>query len=179
MRMASDTDMPMASHAQPPIVLRAIAVVGIVLSLFHLYAAGIQPLGLFYQRPIHLGFILVLCFLIYPVWGPAHPRGITGWIIDATLILCGVVVGAWVPINIDIIANQVFPRDIDVWMGVLTILVVLEGARRAVGLGMTIIGAAFVAYAFSGARGEMPFLADWMPGIMNHRGYSLNGSPAR
>ena len=173
MRMASDTDMPMASHPQPPIVLRAIAVVGIVLSLFHLYAAGIQPLGLFYQRPIHLGFILVLCFLIYPVWGPAHPRGITGWIIDATLILCGVVVGAWVPINIDIIANQVFPRDIDVWMGVLTILVVLEGARRAVGLGMTIIGAAFVAYAFAGARGEMPFLADWMPGIMNHRGYSL------
>jgi TRAP-type uncharacterized transport system fused permease subunit len=51
--------------------------------------------------------------------------------------------------------------------------VVLEGARRAVGLGMTIIGAVFIAYAFAGSRGELPFLADWMPGILNHRGYSL------
>ena len=46
--------------AQPKIVLRAITVVGVALSLFQLYAAGIQPLGLFFQRPIHLGFILVL-----------------------------------------------------------------------------------------------------------------------
>lgn len=171
--MRSDTEVPMAGYREPPIVLRAIAVVGIVLSLFHLYAAGVQPLGLFYQRPIHLGFILVLCFLIYPVWGRGRARGALGWLIDGTLIVCGVVVGAWVPINIDIIANQVFPRDIDVWMGVLTMAVVLEGARRAVGLGMTIIGAFFIAYAFAGSRGELPFLADWMPGIMNHRGYSL------
>ena len=66
---------------QPALVLRIIAVVGISLSLFQLYAAGIQPLGLFFQRPIHLGFILVLCFLIYPVTGH-RPRGIVGWIID-------------------------------------------------------------------------------------------------
>ena len=67
--------------------------------------------------------------------------------------MASVVVGAWLPINIDIIANQIFPRDIDVWIGVLTMLVVLEGARRAVGLGMTIIGAVFIAYAFAGSRG--------------------------
>lgn len=171
--MVSDTEAPMAGYKEPPIVLRAIAVVGIVLSIFHLYAAGVQPLGLFYQRPIHLGFILVLCFLIYPVWGRGRARGALGWLIDGTLIICGVAVGAWVPVNIDIIANQVFPRDIDVWMGMLTMVVVLEGARRAVGLGMTIIGAFFIVYAFAGSRGELPFLADWMPGIMNHRGYSL------
>jgi TRAP transporter 4TM/12TM fusion protein len=149
-------------------------VIGISLSLFQLYAAGLQPLGLFFQRPIHLGFILVLCFLIYPVFGRHRPRGPLGWAIDGVLIAASVAVGAWVPVNIDIIANQIFPRDIDVWIGVLTILVVLEGARRAVGLGMTIIGAIFIAYAFAGNRGELPFLADWMPGILNHRGYSLD-----
>ena len=52
--------------------------------------------------------------------------------------------------------------------------IVLEGARRAVGLGMTIIGATFIAYAFAGGRGELPCLADWMPGILNHRGYTLD-----
>jgi TRAP-type uncharacterized transport system fused permease subunit len=155
-------------------VLRAIMVIGIALSLFQLWAAGVQPLGLFFQRPIHLGFILVLCFLIYPVFGRDRPRGTIGWAIDGALILAGAAVGAWVPLNIDTIANQIFPRQIDVWMGILTVLVVLEGARRAVGLGMTIIGAVFIAYAFAGSRGELPFLADWMPGILNHRGYSLD-----
>ena len=172
--MVTDTDAHIDERPQPRIVLRAIAVIGILLSLFQLYAAGVQPLGLFFQRPIHLGFILVLCFLIYPVWGPSRPRGVLGWIIDGVLIACGILVGAWLPINIDIIANQIFPRSIDVAVGVLTVLVVLEGARRAVGLGMTIIGAFFIAYAFAGNRGELPFLADWMPGIMNHRGYSLD-----
>lgn len=164
---------PQVALPQPRPVLRAITIIGIALSLFQLYAAGVQPLGLFFQRPIHLGFILVLCFLIYPVYGPLRPRGLSGWLIDGPLIVASVFAGAWVPVNIDIIANQVFPRDVDVWMGVLTILVVLEGARRAVGLGMTIIGAAFIAYAFAGGRGELPFLADWMPGILNHRGYTL------
>lgn len=171
--MAMDTEVPQQGHPQPWIVLRAIAVIGIALSLFQLYAAGVQPLGLFYQRPIHLGFVLVLCFLIYPAFGRHRPRGVLGWAIDGPLIAASIVVGAWLPINIDIIANQIFPRDIDVWIGVLTMFVVLEGARRAVGLGMTIIGAVFIAYAFAGSRGELPFLADWMPGILNHRGYSL------
>ena len=171
--MVTDTDVRPYEAPQPWFMLRAIAVIGIALSLFQLYAAGVQPLGLFYQRPIHLGFILVLCFMIYPVFGRHRPRGPLGWAIDSVLIVASVAVGAWVPVNIDIIANQVFPRDIDVWMGILTMVVVLEGARRAVGLGMTIIGAFFIAYAFAGNRGELPFLADWMPGIMNHRGYSL------
>lgn len=163
-----------AKPPRPNIVLRAITVIGIALSLFQLYAAGVQPLGLFFQRPIHLGFILVLCFLIYPVFGRYRPRGVLGWAIDGPLILCGIMAGAWVPVNIDTIANQIFPRDIDIWMGILTVLLVLEGARRAVGLGMTIIGAVFLAYAFAGNRGELPFLADWLPGILNHRGYSLD-----
>ncbi|MCR9069582.1 MAG: TRAP transporter fused permease subunit [Rhodobacteraceae bacterium] len=172
--MVMDTEVPGPARPQSWLTLKLIMIVGIALSLFQLWAAGVQPLGLFFQRPIHLGFILVLCFLIYPVWGRDHDRGVLGWIIDGALIAASVLVGAWLPINIDIIANQIFPRDIDVWIGVLTIFVVLEGARRAVGLGMTIIGAVFVLYAFAGSRGELPFLADWMPGILNHRGYSLD-----
>jgi TRAP transporter 4TM/12TM fusion protein len=171
--MVTDTDVPQDAPRQPWFVLRAITVVGIALSLFQLYAAGVQPLGLFYQRPIHLGFILVLCFLIYPVWGRSRPRGVLGWIIDGALIAGGILVGLWLPINIDTIANQIFPRQIDVIVGIVTTLIVLEAARRAVGLGMTIIGAVFLLYAFAGNRGELPFLADWMPGILNHRGYSL------
>ncbi len=172
--MTTETDLTPAPSPQSPIVLRAIMVIGIALSLFQLWAAGVYPLGLFFQRPIHLGFILVLCFLIYPAFGRDRPRGMLGWVIDGPLILAGIAAGTWVPLNIDTIANQIFPRQIDVWMGILTMIVVLEGARRAVGLGMSIIGVVFIAYAFAGSRGELPFIADWMPGILNHRGYSLD-----
>ncbi len=172
--MVADIEGEPAPPKQPRPVLRLITIVGIALSLFQLYAAGVQPLGLFFQRPIHLGFILVLSFLIHPVFGPDRPRGTLGWLIDGMLILCGVLVGFWVPWNIDIIANAIFPRQIDVIVGIVTTLVVLEAGRRAVGLVMTLIGAAFIAYAFAGSNGELPWLADWMPGIMNHRGYSLD-----
>src|SRR6056297_2058064 len=117
--MVTDTGGTPAPPTQSWPVLRLITIVAIALSLFQLYAAGVQPLGLFFQRPIHLGFILVLCFLIYPVFGRDRPRGALGWIIDGTLILCGIAAGAWVPLNIEIIANQIFPRQIDVWMGIL------------------------------------------------------------
>ncbi len=167
------TDLPVAALHQPRLVLRIITITAITLSLFQLYAAGLQPLGLFFQRPIHLGFILILAFLIYPVTGPGKPRGLIGWAIDSTLIAAGILAGLWVPINIDIIANAITPRPIDVTVGIITTIVVLEGARRAVGLGMTIIGACAIAYALAGRRGELPWLADWLPGILNHRGYSI------
>lgn len=172
--MTDTTEATTPELKQPWIVLKAITVVGIALSLFQLYAAGIQPLGLFYQRPIHLGFILVLCFLIYPVFGKHRPRGVVGWLIDGPLILCGVLVGYWVPAHIDIIANAIIPRQIDVIVGIISVLVVLEAARRAVGGVLTIIGAVFIVYSFAGVRGELPWLADFMPGILNHRGYSID-----
>ncbi len=156
----------------PKLILRLITVIGIALSLFQLYAAGIKPLGLFYQRPIHLGFILVLCFLIHPL-DLKGPWRWPGWLLDMALIVSSVVVGLWLPFNIDTIANAIFPRQIDVWVGVLMVIVVLEGARRSVGGVMTVIGAFFVAYAFAGSRGELPWLADLMPGILHHRGYSI------
>ena len=170
-----DTDLKGISRTpnQPRIILRAITGVGIALSLFQLYAAGVQPLGLFFQRPIHLGFVLMLCFLIFPVTGLRPPRRWPGWLIDGPLIVAAVLVGCWLPLNIDTIANAVFPRQVDVIIGVMTTVVVLEAARRAVGLGMTIIGLLFVAYAFAGARGELPWLADWLPGVLSHRGYSM------
>ena len=169
--MSTSTEI---STPNPTLVLRLIAITGVALSLFQLYAAGIEPLGLFFQRPIHLSFILVLCFLIYPVFGANRPRGILGWIIDGVLIGGGILVGFWVPLNIDTIANSIFPRQIDVTVGIITTILVLEAARRAVGLGMTVIASVFIVYAFAGRKGELPWLADFLPGILNHRGYSLD-----
>ncbi len=92
---------PESSPSTTRLMLRLIAIVAIALSVFQLYAAGVQPLGLFFQRPIHLGFVLVLTFMIYPAFGQHRPRGALGWLIDGALIATGVLVGLWVPMNID------------------------------------------------------------------------------
>ena len=59
------TVMPGGNAIQPRFVLWCITIVAVGLSLFQLYSAGIQPLGLFYQRSIHLALIMMLAFLSF------------------------------------------------------------------------------------------------------------------
>ena len=53
----------------------------------------------------------------------------------------------------------------DFYIGILAVIIVLEGARRAVGLPITIIAGLFLLYAFYGP---------YMPDFMAHRGQSLD-----
>ncbi|WP_371059724.1 TRAP transporter permease [Rhodosalinus sp. 5P4] len=161
--------------AQPRAVAVAVFLVGIALSLFQLYGAGIEPLGLFYQRTIHLSFILVLAFLIFPVTGPDRPRGPLAWLVDGAFLVAGAVAGGYIAWNLDAIINRAgFWSQTDIWMGILATVTVLEASRRAVGLGMTVIGLAAILYALAGSRGELPWLGEWLPGILEHRGASLD-----
>ncbi|PYE85604.1 TRAP transporter permease [Pseudoroseicyclus aestuarii] len=151
----------------------AIAVVAVALSLFQLYGAGIQPLGLFYQRSIHLAFIMVLCFLMFPAFG--RPRGPLAWVIDAVCLTAAVASGAYLCWNLDAIFSRAgFWTQTDVVMGIVTTLAVLEASRRAIGLPMTLIGVAAILYGLAGSRGELVWLGEWMPGILSHRGNSLD-----
>jgi len=160
---------------QPRPVAWAIAVIGIALSLFQLYGAGIETLGLFYQRPIHLGFILVLVFLIYPVWGADKERGWLGWIIDAAFIVAGALSGGYISWNInDIVMRAGFWTQTDVIMGIVATVTVLEASRRAIGLVMTLIGITAIVYALAGSRGALPAMGEWLPGILEHRGNSVD-----
>jgi TRAP transporter 4TM/12TM fusion protein len=152
-----------------------IATVGVALSLFQLYSAGIQPLGLFYQRSIHLGFVMVLAFLMFPVWGSRRARGPFGWAVDLVFLVAAVASGGYIALFLDdIIARAGFWSATDIWMGVIATVTVLEAARRAVGWGMTAIGVIAVIYALAGPRGALPGFGDWLPGVLAHRGYSLD-----
>ena len=65
----------LSDRIQPRPILWLITGVAITMSLFQMYTAGIEPMGLFYQRSAHLGFILFLAFLIFPITGHTRPRG--------------------------------------------------------------------------------------------------------
>jgi TRAP transporter 4TM/12TM fusion protein len=171
--MSEATGSP--GRIEPGVLAAVIATVGVALSLFQLYSAGIQPLGLFYQRSIHLGFVMVLAFLMFPVRGPGRARGPLGWAVDLVFLFAAVASGGYIALFLDeIIARAGFWSATDIWMGVIATVTVLEAARRAVGWGMTLIGVIAVVYALAGPRGALPALGEWLPGVLAHRGYSLD-----
>ncbi|MCG6659126.1 TRAP transporter permease [Halomonas campisalis] len=167
--------VPGGNAIQPRPILWLITLVAVGLSLFQLYSAGIQPLGLFYQRSIHLMLIMLLAFLIFPVFGPNRRRGALGWLIDAAFFAGALVTGGYLVLYLDeIIRRAGFWSQTDILVGCIAVVTVLEASRRAVGLGMTLIGVIAILYAFAGPRGELPWLGQFLPGILEHRGYNID-----
>ncbi|MGQ7260891.1 TRAP transporter permease [Vreelandella sp. V005] len=167
--------MPGGNAIQPRMVLWSITIVAVGLSLFQLYSAGIQPLGLFYQRSIHLALIMMLAFLMFPAFGPTRKRGVLGWGLDVVFLAGAVLTGGYLVFNLDeIFARAGFWNSTDILVACIATVTVLEASRRAVGFGMTVIGLLAIVYAFAGPRGELPWLGEWMPGILEHRGYTFD-----
>jgi TRAP transporter 4TM/12TM fusion protein len=136
------------------------------LSLYALYWV------LFIVQPqiYRVSFLLVAIaatFLIFP-----RRRGSDGGVswLDWTLILASVAALAWPIVDFDeFVYRAADPRPIDLALGGVAIVLVLEATRRAVGWILPVTAAAFLAYAYSGPwfdRIGMPLLA--------HRGYSLD-----
>ncbi|WP_336079452.1 TRAP transporter permease [Thalassospira sp. CH_XMU1448-2] len=160
---------------QPKMVVLAISIVAVALSLFQMYGAGIEPLGLFYQRSIHLAFVMFLAFLMFPVFGSNKKRGALGWMIDIAFLAGAFTTGFYLSFYLDAIINRAgFWSNTDLIIGVIATVTVLEASRRAVGLGMTVIGIVAIIYALSGPRGALPWLGEWLPGILAHRGADID-----
>ncbi|ATJ81609.1 TRAP transporter permease [Halomonas beimenensis] len=167
--------VPGSQADHPRYVLWLIGLVAVGLSLFQLYSAGIQPLGLFYQRSIHLALIMMLAFLMFPIFGPDRRRGVIGGLLDLVFFAGAVITGGYMVLFLDdIIGRAGFWSQTDIVVGCIATVTVLEASRRAVGLGMTVIGVLAILYAFAGPRGLLPWLGQFLPGILEHRGYNLD-----
>ena len=135
-------------------------------SLFQVYTSVFGILTAQLQRSIHLGFALALIFLLFPARrndvGRKHK---VAWY-DLILAAGSVVVGSYWPIMIDDLVNRVGRlTDVDLGVGLLAILLVLEATRRTVGLPITIIALLFIGYAL---------LGPYMPGPLAHRGLEMD-----
>jgi len=130
---------------------------------FQLYTAIEEQFTAYIQRSIHLGFALTFIFLLYP----SRKKGSKGSIpwYDYALAFTSVIVGSYWTINYDrLVQNLGGVSGLDFYIGVLAILLVLEAARRAVGLPITIIAGVFLVYGVFG---------DFFPGFLAHRGQSI------
>ena len=134
----------------------------VVMSVFHLYAAlEIVPAQVL--RPVHVGFVLVLVFLLFPIAGRYRNR-LMWW--DVVCAVAGAATIVYLLQGGDEFWDRnTTPSDADVAFGVVFVLLVLEACRRTSGWIITIVVASFIAYGFAGP---------WLPGQWAHRGYDVS-----
>ncbi len=138
-------------------------------SLYQLYTSTLVRFSPQVHRSIHLGFALALAFLLFPAskknrLKDAKRKFQITWL-DGILALLSVVVGLYWPMNINELVQRVGRLEtIDLLVGVLAIVLVLEATRRVVGLPITIIAVVFLSYAYLGPI---------MPGFLQHRGIGI------
>lgn len=143
---------------------KIVSVLAVLFASFQLYTAifGILPAQI--QRSVHLAFIFALVYLLYPASGKADRKKF-GWI-DVLLSIIGFSVAMYISLNFEALLLRAGDQNtLDIAIGIVGIIFVLEGARRVVGLPIAIIATVFLVYAFVGP---------YMPGFLNHRGYSLS-----
>ena len=167
-----------------PIARIAILLLCIAWSGYQLYIAY-QPVNSTIARSWHLAFAILLVYLAYPAYNEARPpfwvkltrriiprarprrslrRRIPALDIALGAIAAASVLYIWWDYE-GIITRQGLPSTADVWVGVVMIVLLLEAARRALGLALPILGMIFLAYSF---------LGPYMPEFLRHRGIPLD-----
>ncbi|MDL2317486.1 TRAP transporter permease [Eubacteriales bacterium OttesenSCG-928-A19] len=141
----------------------------VLFALVQLYAAFTANIPATQLRPLHLGFVMMLVFLIYPV-RRASRRDRLPWY-DLLLAILAMACCLYIVFQHITIANRISSRMtpmpvrvMDMTVGALIILMLFECCRRVVGLPIMIIAGAFILYALFGR---------YMPGFLAHRGFSL------
>jgi TRAP transporter 4TM/12TM fusion protein len=135
--------------------------VAFVMSVFHLYTAyAIVPTQTL--RPIHVGFVLFLSFLVFPISSRFRHR-IMWWDWLAAALSIGIVVYLILGGD-DFTDRNTSPETWDIVFGIALIVLVMEAMRRTNGWIMPIITSCFILYALFG-----PYL----PAPWTHKGYEI------
>ncbi|MEN9628360.1 MAG: Sialic acid transporter permease protein SiaT, partial [Pseudomonadota bacterium] len=156
-----------------PLTAVAATLVGallLLLSLFHYYTAGFGLLQEITHRGVHLAFVLGLIFLVFPhrkalLEKTAEHRllapGSVPWF-DWLLAAAVAVSVLYIPWIFEDLAFRVGnPGPLDVAMGSILIVALLEATRRSMGWPLPVIAIVFMAYALAGPV---------FPGLLKHAG---------
>ena len=149
-----------------------VSILLVSLSIFHYYTAGFGLLRESTHRGVHLAFVLSLIFLVFGFNKRAYkrepkstwlsPGGVPlfDWLIALSLALTVL----YIPYIFEELAFKVGnPDTIDVVMGTILLVGLLEGTRRAMGWPLPIIAIIFMIYAMFGQE---------FPGLLKHAGNS-------
>lgn len=143
----------------------AVTVIAFCVGLFHLLnVSGLFVLSTRDIRVFHLMMMLSLLFLTratFKKWeSSVADKYLRLGLVGITVGACVYVMSRWK----DIAMSGGETDTLDAWAGFVIILLVLEAARRGVGLVLALICLTFFTY---------PFYSEYLPGVLNSRGYSF------
>jgi TRAP transporter 4TM/12TM fusion protein len=148
-------------------VLRKVVVVlAVLMSAYHIYAAGFGAPEAMMHRSIHLLFTLLLIFLVSITGRSKQDK--TKLLLDFALILLTLASLGHIFLNYEYVATRYsYVQSLTPWdfvMGVILTLILLEASRRIIGWAMPITAACFLLYAIFGK---------YLPGLVRHTGFGL------
>lgn len=154
----ADAQLQSPEAPEAPAFIGSLFWIAVAFSVFQVITAAFSPLSSSVVRAVHVGFLLLLTFLLYP---PLRQRWL-GWGIGLAAFATGIY--HWV-FEADLIQRAGDLTTSDMVVGVLVIVLVFEGARRVMGFALPLICAAFLAYGLFG---------QYLPGVLAHRGYGID-----
>jgi TRAP transporter 4TM/12TM fusion protein len=145
---------------------KAVYVYITLVGIFHIYTSVFGNFEAYLQRSLHLSMILPLAFILWPARkkGPANS---VPWY-DAFLAAVSFVPGVYIVMNYWAITSRMVQVDpvtnAQLVLGILLMVLLLEGARRVVGLPITIIALVAIFYMLFGKH---------IPGLFKGISFSL------
>jgi TRAP transporter 4TM/12TM fusion protein len=145
----------------------ATIVVSLSFLLFQGYMAFVRPLPPLLQNPIHLSFALMAAFLYYPTYKKREEKSWKDYlgIIDGVAVLILVLVILYFITQSQRLMYRIQYLDplmaVDYLMMAAVMLLLLEAARRVLGVNLLVFIVIFIAYAWFGK---------YAPAVIAHRG---------
>ena len=137
----------------------------LLFSTYQLVVAAFQPVSSLVMRALHVGFLLLLVFVLYP----AARRGshltrvpVFDWLL--AFVGFGLAFYQWV-FEADLIQRAGDPTMLDLVVGTATVVLVFEAARRVLGVALPLVCGAFLLYGLFG---------QYLPGELAHRPYAFS-----
>ena len=134
-------------------------------SAYQISVAAFHPFSSLVIRALHVSFLLMLIFLLYPAGKKGRAEQSIPWY-DLLLASVGFGVGFYHLIfEADLIERSGDPNTADLVIATLASILVFEASRRVVGWALTLVCGMFLAYGFFG---------QYLPLSLAHRGFGFD-----
>ena len=140
----------------------AALVLTVATALVHFWMNSIGLLIAVKMNAIHLGTLMAIVFLFYPAFAgsPRERPSLPDWVLALLSLGCMF----WLLLTYDaLVKNRLQASFSDLAVAVVTMALLVEASRRAVGLPLTILSLFFLAYTRFGPM---------FPGLFAHRGFN-------
>lgn len=139
----------------------AFVVIGMSMVLYHMISSQHLFFGSYEHQTIHLAFLLTLTFL-QTMRKYAKPWV---WAVQTVLIVLGLIATGYVFFNMSHLEEVIgYPTALDLVIGIVLMVLVLEGTRQAWGVVLPIVALIFIGYFY---------LGHYLPSGLWHRPFSF------